>query len=346
MQDVFSIMQDIAPDLNEMLQVRCSILYQLQSTHQAIGRKTLAQKVNLSERSLRTIIQLMKEQHLVEVGHSGIRLTSRGQEVAAVIADKMVSTNYLHELSAKLQSRLGLDGCMVVSGNVEQDTSVYAELSRAVEQVLNRYLKYGQNTIAVTGGETLAHVGEGLTQILSKDRELVFVPARGGVGGRFNIQSNMVGGLMAQKTGAQYVPLFIPDMMEELASKALLNDPAINQAVMLGKQADCLLVSVGSAKTMAERRELTSEQQQLLREQQAIGEAFGVFFNEQGNEVLRLPRIGIQIEELSQIPLVVTVVAGASKAEAVKGYCQLVQHHGWLICDEGVANMILNEGTH
>lgn len=346
MQDVFSMMQAIAPDLSAMLQTRYEILYHLRQAGEPLGRKNLAERINSSERSVRTIIDLMREQDLVEVTRVGIRLTEHGHIVSDMITETIKNSSRLHDIEEALKGRLGISNCWVVPGDLEHDSVVYRELSYATQQVLERYLKFGRSIIAVTGGETLAHVGEGLTDELSENRELVFVPARGGVGGGFNIQSNIVGGVMAQKTNSKYVPLFLPDAMEEDASKVLMTDPSISQAVALSKKADCLLVSVGSAKVMAERRELTAQQQQLLKERKAIGEAFGVFFDEQGQEVLRLPRIGIQIEDVSQIPLVLTIVGGATKTHAVEGYCKLVQHHGWLICDEGVANMILNEETH
>lgn len=345
MQDVFSMMQAIAPDLSVMLQTRYEILYQLKLAEQPLGRKNLADRINLSERSVRTIIDLMKEQNLVEVGRSGIRLTEHGIIVSDLISDSLKNSSRLHDVEESLKAHLGISNCWVVPGDLEIDSVVYHELSYAVQQVLDRYLKFGRSIIAVTGGETLAHVGEGFSPELSENRELVFVPARGGVGGGFNIQSNIVGGLMAQKTNSKYVPLFLPDAMEEDTSKVLMTDPSISQAVALGKKADCLLVSVGSAKVMAERRELTTQQQQILKENKAIGEVFGVFFDEDGQEVLRLPRIGIQMEEVHQIPIVITIVGGATKAQAVEGYCKLVPNHGWLICDEGVANMILNEET-
>lgn len=346
MKDVFSMLQAIAPDLNSMLQTRYQILYQLGVTNHPVGRKLLAERVNLTERAIRTIIQLMKEQGLVEVNHAGIRLTEHGRVVTDLISETRKDSARLYTLEARLKQYLKLEKCWIIPGDLEENSLLYHDFSVMVQKVLERYLKFGKSVIAVTGGETLAHVGEYFSKELSENRELIFVPARGGVGGGFNIQSNIVGGVMAQRTNSKYVPLFIPDTMEANASQVLLSDPSINQAVMMSKQADCLLVSVGSARTMAERRELTEEQQQLLKEQQAIGEVFGVFFNKDGKEVLRLPRIGIQIEEIEQIPLVLTIVGGASKAQAVEGYCQLVQHHGWLICDEGVAKQILNEATH
>lgn len=346
MQDVFSMVQAISPDLNRSLRTRIDVLQALQSAQGPLGRKLLAQRVVLSERSLRTIIDLMKEQGLVTVSKAGIQLTEHGQITAQIALSSRNVPSRRPQLEARLKEALHLEECWVVPGNLDRNQSVYQLLSQAVEQILQMFLKFGHTTIAVTGGETLAHVGEGFTPNLSQNRDLVFVPARGGVGGDFSIQSNMVGGLMAQRTQAKYVPLFIPDTVKEDASRILMQDPSINQALLLSKEADALLVSVGSASTMAQRRELTTNQQALLQEKNAIGEVFGLFFDQDGQEVLRLPRMGIQFEDVEQIPLVLTIVAGASKAAAVKGYSQLVQGRGWLVCDEGLATMILNGETH
>lgn len=346
MQDVFSMMKTVAPDLSDMLQIRYEILFQLAHANHPLGRKSLAQRVRLSERSLRTVIEILKAQGLVEVNRLGISIAPQGRAVFKMLSQGHSVINRLSEVEEALKQVLPIKNVWVVPGDSQADPHVYEVLAQAVESVLMQHLRFGRCTIAVTGGATLARMAEHLTPEISHHREIVFVPARGGVRGRFDIQSNTVGSLMAEQTGSQYVPLFLPDMIEEDASKILLANPSVSQAVKLGKQADCLLVSVGSAQTMAERRELTSQQQRLVQAQQAVGEVFGIFYDEQGKEVLRLPRIGIQLEEVTRIPLVLTIVSGAAKAAAVKGYCQLIPNHGWMICDEGIAQMILNEATH
>ena len=147
---------------------------------------------------------------------------------------------------------------------------------------------------------------------------------------------------MAKQTDGQFVPLFIPENIGEQVSQVLLNNSSIRHAVELSKTANVLLLSVGNANVMAERHDLRADQKQLLKDQDAVGEAFGVFFNQSGQEVLRLPRFGIQFQSLREVPLLITVVGGASKARAVEAYYKLIQHHGVLICDDGIANMVLS----
>src|SRR5699024_12571566 len=96
---------------------------------------------------------------------------------------------------------------------------------------------------------------------------------------------------------------------------------------------------------MAERRDIKDEQQEIIENGHVVGEAFGIFFDSYGETVLRYPRIGLKFKDLSNIPLLLTIVGGSSKAKAVEAFFQKAPSHGWLICDEGLANMVLNGET-
>lgn len=345
MEDVFSVIQAIVPDIQEVLSLRISILHELEQASQRIGRKSLAQKVQVTERVLRTAIDVLREQSLVDVNNAGIKLTAFGRqkiESYDVLARK---ANRLYGLEIALKKHLNLEHCWVIPGDADLDEFVYEVMSQAVQEVLSTHLSLGRNVIAVTGGSTLANIGGYFDESLSSERELVFVPTRGGVGGSIHIQSNNVGGLMAQRTNSTFIPLFIPEKITQDTSKILLMDPSIKKAIEMSQQADCLLLSVGAAEVMADRRDITPQQHQEIIDGQAVGEAFGVFYNRDGKAVIRLPRMGIQLEHLDHIPLIITVVGGASKAEATSAFFKLAPTHGWLICDEGIANQVLKGET-
>ena len=342
MDDILNIIERVVPQLSAELAQRVRVMQLLAHHSERLGRKALAQKVGLSERTLRTLIDSLRQQGLVDVTQAGMQLTHYGELTLKVLEELLEAESPYFELAQRLKQRLGIAQCYVVSGNADEQSSVGERLGRMVTTILQELLPKGRQVIAMTGGTTLAHVAHQFDQTLSYERELVFVPARGGVGGSYDIQSNSIGGLMAKQTNGLFVPLFIPENMQESTSRILLNDPTINYAVELSKTADCLLLSVGNANIMAERHDLTEQQKKELVQQQAVGEAFGVFFNQAGQEVLRLPKIGVQLEALQQVPLLVTVVGGASKAKAIQAYYKLVQHHGILVCDEGIANMVLS----
>lgn len=345
MEDVFSVIQAIVPDIQEVLSLRVSILHELEHASHRIGRKALAEKVQVTERVLRTAIDVLREQSLVDVNNAGIKLTVFGQQKIKAYDVLARKANRLYGLEIALKKHLNLEHCWVIPGDADLDEFVYEVMSQAVQEVLSTHLQLGRNVIAVTGGSTLANIGEYFDEDLSSDRELVFVPTRGGVGGSIHIQSNNVGGLMAQRTNSTFIPLFIPEKITQDTSKILMMDPSIKKAIEMSQQADCLLLSVGAAEVMADRRDITSKQHQEIIDGQAVGEAFGVFYNREGKEVIRLPRMGIQLEHLDHIPLIITVVGGASKAEATSAFFKLAPTHGWLICDEGIANQVLKGET-
>lgn len=345
MEDVFSVIQAIVPDIQEVLSLRVSILHELEHASHRIGRKALAEKVQVTERVLRTAIDVLREQSLVDVNNAGIKLTVFGRQKIEAYDALARKANRLYGLEIALKKHLTLEHCWVIPGDADLDEFVYEVMSQAVQEVLSTHLQLGRNVIAVTGGSTLANIGEYFDEDLSSDRELVFVPTRGGVGGSIHIQSNNVGGLMAQRTNSTFIPLFIPEKITQDTSKILLMDPSIKKAIEMSQQADCLLLSVGAAEVMADRRDITPQQHQAIIDGQAVGEAFGVFYDREGKEVIRLPRMGIQLEHLDHIPLIITVVGGASKAEATSAFFKLAPTHGWLICDEGIANQVLKGET-
>ncbi|MGX7107717.1 sugar-binding transcriptional regulator [Hutsoniella sourekii] len=348
MKDVFSLLQAVVPDVDEVFNKRLRIMFTLAESKSRIGRQMLAKEVQMTERSLRTNIDYLKGSHIVDTTRQGIQLTDYGRRLLTTIQDELVGSpeSYrLYDLEHQLRDYLGIAHCVVIPGNAEEDSLVYQLMGRAVQQLLIRHLKLGECVVAVTGGSTLANIATAFSPDLSYKRDLTFVPTRGGFGGTVEIQSNSVGGLMAERTRSNYVPLFMPENLAIETSELLLKDPSIARAIEMSRQADCLLLSVGQAEVMAQRRDITDDQQQAVINQEAVGEAFGTFYDLEGNPVVTYPRIGLQLADLEHIPLIITVVGGASKAQAIKGFYQLIPSRGWLVCDASLANMVLNGGT-
>lgn len=347
MADVFSIIQSIVPEINDLLAERLAILRILDQTDGRVGRKHLALQTNLSERTVRSILDVLKRQSLISVLRTGVEITSEGHKMVELMDELILSQEHhrYYEVEEAVKRKLNIEHCFVVAGDADIDGAVFDRLGQAVQTVLDDNLPLGNNVIAVTGGSTLFRVAQSFTKGLSEDRDITFVPSRGGLGSSINIQSNSVGSLMAQQTDSSYTPLFMPENLTKETSQMLLNDPAIKSIIEMSKQANCLLLSIGTANVMAERREISKEQLTIIEDGHAVGEAFGIFFDSKGETVLRYPRVGLKFKDLINIPLLVTIVGGSSKAQAVEAFFQRAPSHGWLICDEGLANMVLNGET-
>jgi central glycolytic genes regulator len=92
---------------------------------------------------------------------------------------------------------------------------------------------------------------------------------------------------------------------------------------------------------MAEQRKTNPGVLRKLENSKAVGEAFGYYFNEEGEIVHKVSTIGLQLEDLADIPNVIAVAGGGSKAKAIKAYLKQAPISTILITDEGVARTLL-----
>lgn len=347
MQETLDLLCELVPELTDHFKLRMEILQVLRSRQKDISRKNLALRIGITERQTRSHLDVLRNNHLIEISQQGVRISQAGIKLFDIFQSHLSLKKPIefHQMEKALKAKLQIEDCLIIKGDADFDNSVYNIMGEFVQRILIKRLPLGNALVAVTGGSTLARISESFSHELSKNRQITFIPSRGGMGGNYQIQSNSVGSRMAEKTGAKYLPLFIPEMLGQETSELLLKDPSIHRIVDLSKQADGLILSIGRAEVMAERREVSQEQYQAILDYQAVGEAFGVFYDVDGQEVVRYPRIGLTIEDLDRIPLLITVVGGSSKAKAVEGFFRLAPNRGYLVCDEGVAQSILNGET-
>ena len=335
--NIFSMIKKVTPTSYQQLQIRFRLL-QMIAYYQPIGRRLLAKQTQLSERAIRTEMDELKEQGLVCYSKAGMSLTEEGQLIYAELAKQVSYLVTMTPYEEQVAKVLGIEFCKIVS---RED-----QLGFAVEKLLHQLLPLGESIIAVTGGTTLAKLSHTWTNFLSQYRELLFVPARGGVGGSNSIQANSVSEQMAQKSGGQYESLHVPEHVGQEAYESLMKEESVARVIALMKQANCLLYSVGEASIMATRRGLSTEEQTQLTLQQAVGEVFGSFFNAAGKIVYQLPRVGLHLEDISTIPTKIAIVSGTEKAEALVAYAHRTSsEHIWFVLTEDVATMVLNGET-
>ena len=109
----------------------------------------------------------------------------------------------------------------------------------------------------------------------------------------------------------------------------------------LYEKTDCVLHGIGDAHHMADLRNTPENECRLLQEQGAKGEAFGYYFDGNGNVVHRIRTVGIQTEQLNNVPLIIAVAGGQSKAEAILSYMASAPRQTILVTDEGAARAML-----
>ncbi|WP_276210454.1 sugar-binding transcriptional regulator [Heyndrickxia coagulans] len=339
MRSLIEVQKKLYPDILAVMQKRYRILRSI-SFAEPVGRRTLAQMLGMSERVLRSETDFLKNQKLIDVKPSGMSVTNDGVALLQNMESMMREISGINETEEKLKQALGLEDVVVVQGDSDKEPWVKNELGRACAVRMKAALT-GNNIIAVTGGSTMAAVADVLTPDISAKRQLLFVPARGGIGEDVANQANTICAKMAERTGGKHRVLYVPDQVSPEVYKSVVNEPSIKEVLTLIKQADIVLHGIGEAMTMAERRKTGKEEMEKIIRGHAVGEAFGYYFNEQGEIVHKVRTIGLQLEDLHRIRHVFAVAGGTSKAKAIKAYMNTKPESTVLITDEGAAKQIL-----
>jgi len=338
MHEILKVQKRLLPDLIEVMQKRYQILRYIQLM-QPVGRRSLSQNLHITERVLRGEILFLKDQNLVSISNSGMSLTEEGKILLGKLDQIMKDISGVPEFEKQLQRQFHLKGAVVVSGNSDESPWVKSELGRACVKSMKTKLEE-HNIIAVTGGSTIATVAEAITPDLGK-KKLLFVPARGGFGTDIAYQANSLCAKMAEVTNSEHLVLYVPEQVSDDVYQSFIQEPVISEVLSKIKSANILIHGIGDAISMAKRRNTSDEDLEKIIQGGAIAEAFGYYFNEDGEIVHRTKTVGIQLEDLHSISHIFAVAGGESKAKAIKAYLKVAPPNTILVTDEIVANLIL-----
>jgi central glycolytic genes regulator len=338
MQSFIDIQKRLLPDLLQVLQKRYSILRYI-GFMQPVGRRSLAVSLGYTERVLRGEVEFLREQNLIYTNNVGMSLTLEGKNLLEDLEGFMREIKGIDVMELELKHRLGIKKVIIVPGDSDESPMVKGELGKACAVCIKKLLG-GKNIIAVTGGSTMAAIAERLSPEITQ-KELLFVPARGGVGEDVQNQANTICSIMSRNTQSKHRVFYVPDQVSTDIYESLIREPDIHEVLKLIKSASMVLHGIGDAITMAERRKTNPEILRMLESSKAVGEAFGYYFNEQGEIVHKVLTIGLQLEDLVGIPNVIAVAGGNSKAKAIKAYLKQAPESTILITDEGAARKLL-----
>ncbi|MGM7723759.1 sugar-binding transcriptional regulator [uncultured Metabacillus sp.] len=339
MKSLIEVQKKLLPDLLEVMQKRYQVLQYIRLM-QPIGRRSLSTSLGLSERILRNEVQFLKDQNLVDIHTSGMSLTKEGKSLLSDLEEMMKDVLGLSLLENTLKEKFNLNKVIVVSGDSDQSPWVKKEMGRACVSCIKKRLD-GNNIVAVTGGTTLAAVAEMMTPD-SKNREILFVPARGGLGETVENQANTICAKMAERASGNYRLLHVPDQLSKEAYQSIIEEPSIKELLTTMKSPSMVIHGIGDAKTMAERRRTSEKDMLKIINGNAVAEAFGYYFDQEGEIVHKVQTVGIQLDDVGEVPDVIAVAGGASKAKAIKAYMKQGLD-SVLVTDEGAANELIRD---
>ena len=338
MSTFLEVQKKLVPDLLQIMQKRYEILRSIWLSG-LVGRRTLAQALGLTERVLRSEVEFLKKQNLIDIRPTGMVITEEGKKILLEMEDMMREISGINQMEKRIKEHFQLQAVYIVPGNSDHSPWVKKEMGRACAKSIKKRL-LGKNIIAVTGGTTMAAVAETLTPDFS-NKQIVFVPARGGIGEDVSNQANVICAKMAKNTGQKYRVFYAPDQVSQQVYASLMKEESIREILALISSANMVLHGIGDAMVMAKRRNTSPEDMEKLVEVKAVAEAFGYYFNEEGQVVHKVSTIGLQLSDLSKAKDVIAVAGGASKGKAIFAYLKSAPKSTVLITDEAAAKMLL-----
>lgn len=334
--DMIEIQKKIAPELFELIEKRYNILLNIYY-YQPIGRRALANHLKIGERIVRTETIKLQEENLIKILRQGMVVTEKGKIMIERLKELIHETRGLSSMEGKLKSALSLEKVFIVPGNLEKDKNVLDLMGSATANYLKMILK-NKMYIGITGGSSVAAVAKEMPR-LNLPNTLV-IPARGGMGRDAGRQANNIATQLADKLQASYEQLHMPDDVEEEILQALKENHLIKETLEKLKELDVLIYGVGRADEMAQKRELSKEKREFLNNNKAIAEAFGHYFDKEGNVIYKSSSVGISIDDFNKIPYVIAVSGGANKADAIISSCK-IRKDLVLVTDESAAQAII-----
>lgn len=337
MKNMISIQKQLLPDMIDVLKKRYAILHHIMLSG-VIGRRRLASSVDLTERVLRSEVEFLKQQELIEIESAGMKVTPSGKLLLEQMSPIIKDLFGLTELEERIRDYFQLKQVVIVPGDSDQSPLTKIDLGRAGAKALREVVTIG-DIIAVTGGSTMAEVANRLTNS-PQFKDNVFVPARGGLGERVELQANTIASNMAQRTGGQYRLLHVPDHISGEAYQSLIQEPNIQEIIGVIRNARIVVHGIGDAIIMAKRRKADASTIASLQADGALAESFGYYFDRNGKVVHQIPTVGLRLEDIQRKQSVIGVAGGKSKGEAIASILRFGQSD-IIVIDEAAAQEML-----
>ncbi|WP_072988547.1 sugar-binding transcriptional regulator [Clostridium cavendishii] len=337
MQDILKLQKLIVPEMVDLLEKRYIILRTIYY-NQPVGRRVLANMLGLGERIVRTEINFLKTQELIEINTPGMSVTNNGEVVLEKLKEFIHEIKGLSETEEQIRKALGMRKVIIVPGNVSEDANILNELGKAAANYAKAIIK-NKDIVALTGGSTIKEVVDSFPKV-SGLNDILVVPARGGMGRKVETQANTLAARLAEKLNGNYKLLHVPENLNWQVLETLTKEDEIREVVATIHKANILIYGIGRADNMARKRGLSKAQQEELLRLGAVGEAFGCYFDKNSNVVSVSPTLGINLNDISKISTHIAVAGGADKVDAILA-TELNREQGVLITDEGAAMEII-----
>lgn len=335
--NLLETIKTIAPEVQDIIERRYLILKTIYY-NQPIGRRALATELEIGERVARSEVNTLKDQGLISIEINGMYITTNGKKILEELNGVYKEFKGILMLQERLQTLLGIQRLIIVPGNSSHDELVLKEMGKITSSIIINLLQ-DKDIIGITGGSTMAAVASEMKKT-DKPYDVLVIPARGGLGSEMETQANSIAAIIGNKLGGKYKLLNVPDTLEKDALEIIIKNDDIKESIDLINNINILVFGIGRADTMAIRRKLPQKKIDSLMEAGSVAEAFGHYFDIEGNEIWEYKTIGMSLDRYKMIRNLIGIAGGAEKAESIMAIASL-RKDITIITDESAARKIL-----
>ena len=239
-----------------------------------VGRRTLAGLSGLSERVVRSHVDVLRRSGIVRFTTLGIAMEPEGKRLMPDLLECFLRLNNLDDMQRQIRQKLDLKNVYIVPGDSDSDKTAKEELGRRGALLLND-LFGSVDTVAISGGSTMAEVARMLPECLAN---VTILPARGSMGNHVEVQANYIAANIASKTHSSYRMIHIPEGLSDSALQMMLKaDRQTQENVAMTARAQVVIFGIGRADRMARKRGMTALQRDALHSLGACGESLGCY---------------------------------------------------------------------
>ena len=105
---------------------------------QPVGRRALAARLRLPERTVRNEVEILREQGLLVSNPAGMHVTEEGERILGDLKEYVRELRGLSELERRLARLLGLQQVIIVPGDSDEDETVRKRWPRQLLSTLRR----------------------------------------------------------------------------------------------------------------------------------------------------------------------------------------------------------------
>ncbi|MGX7112569.1 sugar-binding transcriptional regulator [Gemella cuniculi] len=310
--------------------------------NQPVGRKTLLNFVDMTERQLRTECEVLSKLGLISKKTTGMSITEKGEEILTEIKSSLMNDSFGKERSF-IKKHFSVKEVYIVAGDFVNNEATRTEMTNLLLDKVNAKITK-ECVIGVSGGSTMYYVASKADETFGYGKDVTITPIRGGLSVvNTEYQANDIATKMANNSKNNYQLLHAPDNIGKKALDELVKEPVVRNALDVIDKTSIIIHSIGNAFEMAFRRRSSKEVLEVLEEKDAVSESFGSYFDEAGREIFKTSTIGMSFKDVNGIDDVFTIVGGSEKSDAVFSYLNTKPENATLIIDEAICKKIINK---